>query len=430
MYHSPALAALAKTTWQISLNFGEKAACSWVISEFIPNIFWDKSLLGDRAKIDPMRRRVQLFLLRRLLYAGQQFGEIRQALHEQSRLLRAFIATAQVRGFLVLILGIIVFGTAGYMIIEGWTAFDSFYMTMITIATVGFGETHPLSNWGRLFTVLLIMLAVTVLAYGLSSSIEYVVTGQLLVHFTKNRHMTIIQDLTNHFIVAGYGRVGQEVALALQQENLPFVVVEPSPENIERAAAAGCLVVQGTATEDENLLQAGIERARGIICATGSDATNVYIVLTARGLNSNLFIISRASDESSEAKLLRAGADRVISPYILSGRRMANLAVRPFVVNFLDVTGSAGVLEKTLEEIMVEEGSIIANRTIGEIDLGSRTGALVLALYRSTGELLTNPRTDTLLEVGTRMIVLGTRDALDVTEALARNFVHLSEGKS
>lgn len=342
-------------------------------------------------------------------------------------ILRALIIGAQVRGLIFVIVGALAFGTLGYMVLEGWNFFDSFYMTMITISTVGFGETRELSNAGRMFTIALIVIAVTLLAYGVSSSIEYIVTGELLTNVAENRRTSMLSELSGHYIVAGYGRVGQEVTLALAQEEVPFVIIDPDSDALEKASSQDLLVVTGNATEDGILIEAGIERAKGVICATGSDATNVYVVLTARGLNNNLLIISRASDEQSEAKLLRAGADRVISPYTLSGRRMANLAVRPFVVDFLDVTGTAGELEKTLEEIVVEEGSIIENRTIGEADLGRRTGALILAIYRSTGELLTNPEIWNVLEPGTRMIVLGTRDALDVTEALAQNFRNISE---
>ena len=375
-----------------------------------------------------MRRRLQNYLIKHYVHTRQQFIDFWESLQEQGRLISAILVGAQIRSLLVMILGILVVGTGGYMLLSDMAPVDGFYMTMITISTVGFGEIGGDLNWAaRLFTILLIVLALTVLTVALGSTVEYVATGELLKTVAESQRRTMISDMQDHFVVAGFGRVGQEVTLALQQEGVPFVVIDPSPEVAEKAHEDGILVITGTATEDDTLHAAGIDRARGVICATGSDATNVYIVLTARGLNSELFIISRASDESSEAKLLRAGADRVISPYILSGRRMANLAVRPFVVEFLDVTGSAGELEKTLEEIVVEEGSIIQNRTIGEADLGNRTGALVLALYRSTGELLTNPRVETLLEPGTRMIVLGTRDALDVTEALARNFLNLSQ---
>jgi len=377
-----------------------------------------------------IRRQVQNYIIRYLLRVWDYASELGGSFRRTFALLSAFASGAQVRGLLILIVAVLVIGTGGYIIIEGWGVFDAFYMTMITISTVGFGETRELSVIGRLFTIGLIILAVTLLAYGISGSIDYIVTGQLLTNVAETRRTNMISQLKNHYILTGYGRVGQEAATALRKEEVPFVVVERDPELIAKAEADECLVVIGNATEDERLTEAGIQRANGIICATGSDATNVYIVLTARGLNPDLFVISRASDESARDKLLRAGADQVISPYILSGRRMANLAVRPFVVEFLDVTGSSGELEKTLEEIVVEEGSIIENQTIGEADLGKRTGALILAIYRNTGELLTNPEIWNVLEAGTRMIVLGTRDALDVTEALSQNFTHLQDDTS
>ncbi len=367
-----------------------------------------------------MRRQLQFYLIRQFIRLQQALIELRESTRRPLQILRGFFL---IRGLIFAVLGVIGFGTAGYIVLEGWNLSDSFYMTMITIATVGYGETRPLDDSGRCFSVLLIVMSITIIAYGISSSVEYVVTGELIKTVEASQKASRLQLMKNHFIIAGFGRVGEEVALALRHEETPFVIIDNMPEAITRAQSYGYLVIESSATEDESLITAGIERARGIICATANDATNVYIVLSARGLNENLFIISRASDENSEAKLIRAGADRVISPYVLSGRRMAHLAVRPYVVDFLDVTGTAGQLEKTLEEIIVEEGSIIVNRTLGEVDLRNRTGALILGLYRSTGELLTSPAADTLLEPGTRMIVMGTRDELDVTEALSRNFI-------
>lgn len=374
-----------------------------------------------------MRRQLQFYLFQRAIHFQQWVLELVESTRRPLQILRGFLL---IRGVIFAVVGVIVFGTLGYMLVEGWNFHDSFFMTMITVATVGYGETRPLDVEGRYFSVLLIVMSITIIAYGISSSVEYVVTGELLKSVEQSQKNKRLQALKNHFVIAGFGRVGEEVAAALHREETEFVVVEPQAEAIERAAALGYLVIEGSATEDEILKSAGIERARGIICSAADDATNVYIVLSARGFNENLFIISRATDERSEVKLVRAGADRVISPYILSGRRMANLALRPYVVDFLDVTGSAGQLEKTLEEIIVEDGSIIGNRTLGEVDLRNRTGALILALYRSTGELLTSPAADTLLEPGTRMIVMGTRDELDVTEALSRNFITMSDTKS
>lgn len=374
-----------------------------------------------------MRRRLQLLLLRQLLQLRRQFYLLLESLRQPVEFIRAFVLGPRMRGILFVILGIISLGTFGYMFLFGADFISSLYMTIISITTVGYGEFVPISNGARVFTMILLLSSVTVLAYAFSSSVEYVASGELFRNMMERQQNAMIQGLKNHFIIAGFGRVGQEVALALRNEEMKFIIVDGDMTMIEKARNLGYLFMHGNATEDQVLVEAGIAKAHGIICATGNDATNVYVVLTARGLNEKLFIISRASDESSEAKLIRAGADRVISPYVLSGRRMANLAVRPYVVNFLDVTGTAGELEKTLEEIIVEDGSIIGNRTLGEIDLRNRTGALILGLYRSTGELLTSPSAETLLEPGTRMIVMGTRDELDVTEALSRNFMSLSE---
>jgi voltage-gated potassium channel len=234
----------------------------------------------------------------------------------------------------------------------------------------------------------------------------------------------------DHFIIVGFGRVGREVAAVLASEGVPFVVIDQSEEAIAQATDLGYVSLHGTATEDETLREAGIEEARGFVSCAGNDATNVYAVLTARGLNENLLIIARVTEDHSEPKMLRAGADRVISPYALSGRRMANLAIRPHVMEFLDITSQSSELEQALEEVIVEEGSIIVNQTIEQVDLRRRTGANILALYLLSGEWVSNPPATTLLEPGTRLILLGNRDQLAVTEALARSLQTIDDPKT
>ncbi|NJL93287.1 MAG: potassium channel protein [Anaerolineae bacterium] len=373
-----------------------------------------------------IHKRVQRWLAQRVRALTGQVQTLWGASREPLALFRAFLTGVQMRGVLLAITAVIIFGTLGYTLLWGWPLVDALFMTMITVTTVGFGETRALDAGGRLFTMLLIGLSVTVVAYGVSSSVEFIASGAFFREVVAKRQQEMIAQMDQHFIVTGLGRVGQEVARALNSEGIPFIIVEPDPAAVEAGHGLGYSLLHGNATEDAVLEQAGIARARGLICATGDDATNVYIVLTARGLNPDLLIIARASNLGSENKLLRAGADRVISPYTLSGKRMANLALRPFVVDFLDMTGTAGKLEKALEEIVIEEGSLISNRTLGEVNLRQRAGALILGLYRVDGEVLTSPSADTLLEPGTRMIVLGTRDELNVTEALARNFIRLS----
>ena len=370
-----------------------------------------------------IRRALQFYLLRQFIRAREQVENARESMRRPIEILTVFLSGAQIRIVAIALVLIIGCGSLGYSIIFGWNLLDALFMTMITISSVGYGEVVELTATGQAYTIALIALTFTFGAYGLSSALEYIASGQFARSLKARGQEKMIHELRNHFIIAGYGRVGQEVAMALTQEEVPFLVVEPDEEGIEKARSEGFLVIEGNATEDQTLEDANIAQAQGIICATASDATNVYVVLTARGLNDNLFIISRASDENSEAKLRRAGADRVISPYVLSGQRMANLATRPYVVEFLDVTGAGGELEKSLEQIAIEDGSIISNRTLGEVDLQQRTGALLLGLYLSSGSLVANPNVDTLLEPGSRMIVLGTRDALDVAEALAANFM-------
>lgn len=336
-------------------------------------------------------------------------------------LLGAIIKGIQVQIVVSGLLGVLSLGTIGYMVIEGWNIVDALYMTMITITTVGFGEVHPLSDIGRIFTVIVLLLSLGIVTYGVSGAVEYVVTGQVLMKLDERHKREQLSRMQNHFIVVGFGRVGREVAAAFARESVPFLVIDSKPDVLKLAQELGYLAVEGSATEDETLLKAAIDRARGLVACAGTDATNVYAVLTARGLNEKLLIIARAIDDHSESKMLRAGANRVISPYVLSGRRMADLAVRPHVVDFLDLTSASSEIEQALSEVIVEEGSIIVNQTIGQVDLRRRTGANILALFLPNGEWVSNPTASTLLEPGTRLIILGNNDQLEVTAALARS---------
>lgn len=336
-------------------------------------------------------------------------------------LLGAIIKGVQVQIVVSGLLGVLSLGTIGYMVIEGWHIVDALYMTMITVTTVGFGEVHPLSDIGRIFTVFVLLLSLGIVTYGVSSAVEYVVTGQVLMKLDERHKREQLSKMKHHFIVVGFGRVGREVAAAFARESVPFVVIDSKLDVLELAQELGYLAIEGSATEDETLLKAAIDRARGLVACAGTDATNVYAVLTARGLNEKLLIIARAIDDHSESKMLRAGANRVISPYVLSGRRMADLAVRPHVVDFLDLTSASSEIEQALSEVIVDEGSIIVNQTIGQVDLRRRTGANILALFLPNGEWVSNPTASTLLEPGTRLIVLGNNDQLEVTAALARS---------
>ena len=374
-----------------------------------------------------LRREVQR-RTRHIIYdILNRIDEFKQASERPRRFFRVMLQGPEIQLTIGVLLVTLTIGTIGYMIFERWTFVNSFYMAVITLTTVGYGEVEPLSEQGRVFSIFLIFGGVTVLAYGASSTVEYIVTGKAVQRMADEERGKVMAVLNDHFIIAGFGRVGHEIANNFASEGIPFIVIDDDDNAIATAKEAGYLVLQGSATEDDIMRSARIKQARGVVAATGNDAVNVYVTLTARGLNEKLFIIARATDASSESKLLRAGADRVTSPYSLSGRHMANLALRPHVVDFLDITAKTNVLDQSLEEIVIEDGAIIANKTIGQIDLRRRAGANILAIYDANGTLLSNPSSTTILEPGTRLILLGSNDQLSVADALAKNVAKLMQ---
>lgn len=310
---------------------------------------------------------------------------------------------------------LLAFGTAGYVLIEAFPPFDAFYMTVTTVATVGFGEIHPLSTAGRAFTILLIISGVGVLFYVLGSTATFLLEGQLAAILGVRRMRGKIDRLANHYILCGFGRVGQEIGREFAERAVPFVVLDHTPESVAQATAAGYLVHEGDATHDENLRAAGIERARGLIAAGDSDANNTYITLSAKSLNPSLFVIVRAGTPEIEARLRRAGADRVISPYTLAGRRIALAATQPFMVDFVDALphGRHGVI---LAELEVKQDGPLAGRSLAQACAGGPS-LRVLAVQHADGSVAVAPALDTLLAVGDQVVVLG--DEVDV-QALGR----------
>lgn len=314
---------------------------------------------------------------------------------------------------------IIAIGGVGYVVIEGWSWQDALYMAIITVTTVGYGEVYALSQAGRLFTSMLILLGVGGITYAFGTVADYLIAGEVR-GFLEGRKMTRrIGALEGHYIVCGFGRVGQQVCLELHREGRPFVVVEANIDAAEQARAQGYLVVYGDAGDDQILREAGIERARGLVAAVDSDATNLYVVLSARALNRDLTIVTRADSDDTVAKLLRGGADRVISPYSLGGSRMAQLLIRPDVVDFLDVVMHDQSLELFLENVTVEAGSRLDGCTVGEARVRETSGANLLGLKRGEGIIL-SPDPSTRLTAGDVLVALGTRDQLQSLAQLFR----------
>ena len=316
------------------------------------------------------------------------------------------------------IVALFVLGTLGYILLEGYTTLEAFYMTAITLTTTGFGEVRPLSNAGRLFTVFLLFLGVGVLAFILSASVDFLM-GSFSGQFARRRMQRTIEALDKHIIVCGYGRVGASAATALAQSGYDVVIVEKDAAVADRVRAGGMLVVPGDATSDDVLHAAGLERAAGIVVCTREDAVNLFVVLSARALKDDLLIVARSANPENERKMRQAGANRVVSPHRIGGQHMANIIIRPHVTDFFDVVTLDNGQELWLEEVVLRPGSILCSQTIGEADVRRRTGVTIVAVVRQTPGSTFTPREGTRLEEGDQLILLGTREQLTEFETWA-----------
>lgn len=318
---------------------------------------------------------------------------------------------------------LLVFGTYGYMLLEGWSFIDSLYMVAITMTTVGFGEVQPLSANGRLFTIGIMLLGVGVFAYGFGTFFEYVLTADVADTLRRRRVLREIEKLKNHIIVCGYGRVGKSAVASLRKSGRDIVIIEIDEKLIQLAKEEGLLVVEGDASRDDVLTEAGILRAWGTIICTGEDSLNLFIVLSARSLNKSLYIVSRSVDAENEKKMRRVGADRVVSPYQIGGKHMANIIIRPHVTDFFDVVTLEGGIELWIEELKIELGSPLIGKTVGEANVRQQTGVTLVALLPHTGEDALIPQANTLLHANDELIVLGTREQLAKLERLTGSVI-------
>ncbi len=309
------------------------------------------------------------------------------------------------------LIGIVTAGVAGYMLIEGWSFLDALYMTIITISTVGYQEVAPLSVASKVFSVVLIVVGVGAMLYTLTTVVQYLLEGHLANIWGRRRMKDRITRLKDHVILCGYGLVGREVARAFVAEGVQFVVMERDPTALAAVTEKEYPYIEGDATLDEMLEAAGIGRARALVAALGSDADNVYVTLSARGMRSDLFVVARASTAESEPKLIRAGADRTMSPYRVGGRRLAMLTLRPVVVDFIDTTMRSRSGELVLENVRISAGSPVAGLTLGE---GRQLcgEASILAVQKKDGDLLASPSPDIVLDIDDEIVVAGTREQL------------------
>jgi voltage-gated potassium channel len=313
---------------------------------------------------------------------------------------------------------ITVVGVIGYMLIEGWSFMDALYMTVISITTTGFLEVHEMDTAGRVFTILLIIGGSSSALYALTIIVLYIMEGHLGSALWRRSMKNRIAHLKNHFILCGYGRVGQEIARILADEKADFVIIDKSREGITQAEMDNHLYIMADAASDDTLKEAGIERARGLIVAIGNDADSTYVTLSARQIKPDLFIEARISSHEAEGKLKRAGADRIVSPYSIGARRMAMLALQPEVADFIDIVSFKGH-DMYLENLIVGKGSMLAEKTLG--DARKESKAVVLAINRNNRKMITNPSDNEKIQAGDSLIAMGTREELRALEGICES---------
>lgn len=322
----------------------------------------------------------------------------------------AFIALA-----IILVLS---FGTAGFILIEHFPPFEAFYMTLITMTTVGYGEIRALSHAGRVFNSFLIFFGVTVMFLGVGAMTQTVIELELNQFFGKRRTRTMIEKLKDHFIICGFGRVGRGAADELMKADVPFVVVDHSEERVERAMKAGMLAVLADATLDRALRDVGIDRARGLIATLASDADNLFVILSAKALNAKLHLSARVDEETSQDKMRRAGADFVFAPYNSTGHRMAQALLKPHVHQFFDFAAQGSGPEVGIEQVRVGARSSFADHKLGQMNIQKEHGVIVLAIRGPEGKMVFNPPADAAIKAGDHLIVMGEVDRLQKLEHL------------
>lgn len=309
-------------------------------------------------------------------------------------------------------------GTIGYMVIEGWPLTDALYMTVITLSTVGYGEVQGLSPTGRIFTIILIIMGVSFVFYLAGSVIQFMMEGRIREILGRRKLEKKIRVQKGHYIICGYGRVGSGVCEALASKPLDVVVIERDPARVDLLNERNILHIPGEATDEENLIRAGVQRAGGLVAALKTDSDNVYVTLSARQLNPGLFIIARAGEKQSENKLLAAGANKVVSPYHMGAHRIAQSILRPTVTDFLELTLMDASRDIQMEEMPVKPSSKLINVALQDSEIRKELDLIIVAVKKATGDMLFNPSSQTKLEAGDTVIAIGENRNLERLERL------------
>jgi voltage-gated potassium channel len=319
---------------------------------------------------------------------------------------------------ITILIAVALVGILGYIYIEGWALLEAIYMVVITLYSVGFQEVRPLSNAGKIFTMLLIVVGVGSAIYAAGQAVEIMVEGEMARYRKRKRMDKKIKEMKGHYIICGFGRVGRQVAQVFEESGIPYVVIDSNKENLEELHIKDIPGIVGDATSDSNLIEAGINNAKGLIACSDSDVANVYVTLSARVVNPNLNIVARAGIKDTEKKLIMAGANRVISPYFISGVRMAALATRPIASDFLDLVTHGGAVDYSLYELAVPDSSPLIGKTIGDADIRDKSGALVLAIKKSDGSFDLQPKPATEIRKNDVLVVIGTQEQYDSLEKM------------
>jgi len=312
----------------------------------------------------------------------------------------------------IAVLLILAGGTLGFVLIDHYPVFDAFYMTLTTITTVGYGEVHPLSHAGRIFNSFLIFFGVTAMLLAVGGMTQAIIELELNQYFGKRRTRKMIEALHDHYIVCGFGRVGRGAAGELQRAGAPFLVIDNNEERVEWAIKSGMLAVLADATDDQNLRDAGILRAKGLIATLQSDADNLFVILSAKSLKPSLLISARVNSEQNERKMRLAGADQVFAPYDITGNRMAQMMLKPHVFQFIDFTTQNMGLDVGIEQVRVPAGSEFVSKSLLEANIRREMGVIVLAIRKADGRMLFNPPADAAIEAGDYLIVMGEAQGL------------------
>ncbi len=318
----------------------------------------------------------------------------------------------------IALLAAIALGTFGFHLIEGWTLGDSLYMTVMTVTTVGYGEVHPLDGAGRVFASLLMIVGVGTVAYALSSAVQSVIQSELVATFGQRRRFREMNKLRNHFIICGAGRVGSHIIRDIERADVPFVAIEKDAAKVAALIERGVNVLVRDATLEETLREAGVERARGLVACLADDADNVYVVLTARDLNRDLHIVARAVEEQAAAKLMRAGANRVVAPTLIGSHRMAQALLKPAVHDFID-SMAADDLDLDFEQVEIAHGSALVGHKLRFTTIRSELDVVIISIRRRNGETFFKPSGDAIIMSGDVLIAIGRAESLARLNELA-----------